>query len=235
MYARLMLDVHTPLLAALLIAAWFVGERRRVAAGFVLAAAAAAPYMFYALFYDDWETLRFLLPGLVLLLIVAAEASAGVARRVKPRALAPLVVAAVVIIAGTVSLLHLQERQVFRLWMAESRYPAVGNAVARRGGDDTVVLAALHSGSVRYYSDRTTVRWDLIPPDRLAATVRSISGRGYPMLLVLDGLSEREEFQQRFGAGPPGVRIEVVERVQNVSLATIEPEESRTPGVVNPN
>jgi hypothetical protein len=217
-----------------LIAAWFVGDRRRVVATWVAAAAVAAPYMFYALFYDDWETLRFVLPALVLLIMMAADALANLAVRVRPRVLMPLVIAPVVVITGAASLRHLQERQVFGLWMSESRYPAVADTVSRRGDEATVVLAALHSGSVRYYSGRTTVRWDQIPSDGLAATVNAITGRGHRVLLVLDGPSEREQFRQRFGASPPGVRIDILDRVRNVSVATVEPDESAG-GIVNVN
>ena len=69
---------------------------------------------------------------------------------------------------------------------------------------------------------RRRVRWDRIPADRLAATVASIGSRGSRMFLVLDGNAEREEFEQRFGSDPSGVRIEFVDRVRDVSLATVQ-------------
>ena len=41
-----------------------------------------------------------------------------------------------------------------------------------------VALASLHSGSIHHYSRRMTLRWEAIPPERLAETVRAIDGRG---------------------------------------------------------
>jgi hypothetical protein len=96
----------------------------------------------------------------------------------------------------------------------------VGDWVARNSGPEGVVLASLHSGSARYYGGRLTLRWDEIPPDRLPAVVGAIENRGGAVLLVLDGNSEREAFARRFGDAP-GVRIDVVDRVQNAAMARV--------------
>ena len=221
MYAKWFLRLQTPLVPAVVAAAWLVGDRF-VRTAFLLFAAVAAPYLLYVPFFDDWETLRFLLPGLVFLLMAAAHAATRLLDRLVPAAVAALLVIVLAIGAAAGSVVYLRERQVFRLWAAESKYPAVAEWVSSHGDANAVVFASLHSGSVHYYSGRTTVRWDRIPADRLAATVASIGSRGSRMFLVLDGNAEREEFQQRFGSDPSGVRIEFVDRVRDVSLATVQ-------------
>jgi hypothetical protein len=223
MYGKWILQVHSILFPALVAAAWFVGERRFVWVSYMLFGAVAGPYILYVLFYDDWETLRFLLPGLVFLMMLAAHAAARLAERLLPAGAAPLLLVVLAIGAAAGSYRFLEERQVFQLWLAESKYPAVADWVARNSDPGDIVFASLHSGSIRYYSGRATVRWDRIPPDRLAASVAAIGDRGRRILLVLDGNSERDEFQQRFGTDAPGgVRIEFVDRIQNVSLAVVE-------------
>ena len=62
MYAKWFLRLQTPLVPAVVAAAWLVGDRF-VRTAFLLFAAVAAPYLLYVPFFDDWETLRFLLPG----------------------------------------------------------------------------------------------------------------------------------------------------------------------------
>src|SRR5207248_5409959 len=48
-----------------------------------VAAAAALPYLFYLVF-DDWESTRFLLPTILIVLILAADATALLLRRWRP-------------------------------------------------------------------------------------------------------------------------------------------------------
>jgi len=219
-YGKWLLIINTPLLALLLVAAWFVVDRRLFAIGCTVFAAVSLPYLFYVFEADDWEMLRFLLPGLVPLIAVAAVAAAALAERHLPMRMAPLAVVALAGGVAAASLAFLEGRGVFRLRQVESKYPAVASWIDQHTAADAIVLAALHSGSVHYYSGRTTLRWDQIPPDRLAPTLAAVAARKRAAFLVIDGDGERLEFFKRFGANPPA-RIAFVDRVQNVFLATI--------------
>lgn len=222
-YGKWLLSLHTPVFVLLIVAAWFVADRRFLVVGWLLFIAVAAPYMLYTLFFDDWETLRFLLPGLVFLVMIAAHATTVLLNRYVPAPLAPLLI---LLLAGGVtaaSYAYLEERQVFRLRLLESKYPAVAAWLAENSDGDALVFATQHSGSIRHYSGRTTIRWDLIPPERFAPTVAAITGRRRQMFLVLDGNAERTEFAGYVGAGgTAGVDVEFVDRVQNVSIATVK-------------
>jgi hypothetical protein len=223
-YSRWMLNVHTPVLVVMLAAAWFVCNRRAVAAALLLFAAVAAPYMAYVPSFDDWEMLRFLLPGVVFLIMISACALARILERLAPAPAAALlaVTVAAAVTAGWYQ--YVQNRQVFQLWIADSKYPEVARWISRNSDDNALVFASLHSGSVRYYSGRTTIRWDRIPAGQLSQAVAAIAGRGHRMFLVLDGNDERQEFASRFDdAALAGVRIEFVDRHVNAYLATVAP------------
>jgi hypothetical protein len=94
---------------------------------------------------------------------------------------------------------------VFRMWEGERKYPRVGVFVRDRLPKSALVLAAQHSGSVRYYSHRPTLRWDLLDQGSLDRALTSMRNAGYdPFLVVDDG--EDEAFLRRFrGSGQRAV------------------------------
>jgi hypothetical protein len=59
------------------------------------------------------------------------------------------------------------------------------------------VLAAQHSGSIRYYANRPTLRWDLLSPTRLDEVVAALRAQGYEPFLVVDA-GEYEDFREKF-------------------------------------
>ena len=47
------------------------------------------------------------------------------------------------------------------------RYVVAASAIAARTSATDVVVSVLQSGSLRLYADRSTVRYDLVPPEWL--------------------------------------------------------------------
>ena len=91
------------------------------------------------------------------------------------------------------------DRSAFDLGRGERRYVDVARFVASHTDPDAVILSLQHSGSLRLYADRLTLRYDVLDPlwlDRVVAYLQSIGRRPY---FVLDG-GEVEAFRQRFGA-----------------------------------
>ena len=119
----------------------------------------------------------------------------------------PLGAAAVVILAiAAWSLYAASSLGVFRAWEGERKYSlrsACSSATACRSS--AFVLAAQHSGSLRYYSHRPTLRWDLLDPAWLDRALRSMRAAGYDPFLVVDA-GEDEAFRQNGSAGPASVR-----------------------------
>ena len=94
---------------------------------------------------------------------------------------------------------------VFRAWEGERKYPPGRRVRPRPLPGSAFVLAAQHSGSLRYYSHRPTLRWDLLDPAWLDRALRSMRAAGYDPFLVVD-TGEDEEFRQRFsGTGQRAV------------------------------
>ena len=60
----------------------------------------------------------------------------------------------------------------------ERKYPLAGAFVRERLPRDAFVLAGQHSGSIRYYANRPTLRWDLLSPTRTRQVTRDISRAG---------------------------------------------------------
>jgi hypothetical protein len=76
------------------------------------------------------------------------------------------------------------------------------------------VLSSLHSGAIRLYSGRQTLRWDEIPENALDATITTLVGLGYEPYLALDTPSEPPLFDERFKSqtaiAEPLARVRVV-------------------------
>ena len=84
-------------------------------------------------------------------------------------------------------------------------------------------MASLHSGSIRYYGLRETLRWDRIPPGMLAGTWESLRDHGYATYLALDGPSEVEPFRIRFAGELGRVTLTPTARVREVDIFALGP------------
>jgi hypothetical protein len=155
-----------------------------------------ASYVFYRPF-DAWWYLRFLLPIWPVMMLLTAAAADAIARRwMRP--------ADRVVIAVTVALLawhglHVAEtRRAFDLGREERRYIDVARFVADHTDPDAVMLSVQHSGSLRLYAGRMTLRYDVLDPLWLDRALDYLEGIGRRPYFVLDG-GEVEAFRRRFG------------------------------------
>jgi cell division protein FtsW (lipid II flippase) len=209
-YPRWLTMAHSPFLWLWLLAPlWFrhASARARILGwiGYGFAAAVIAAYLPYVYFRpDEWSYTRFLLPALPFILVFAAGVMLSAARRWIPSM--PLGAAATLILAIAVwSLSTASALGVFRMWEGERKYPRVGLFVRDRLPKSAFVLAAQHSGSLRYYSHRPTLRWDLLDRASLDRALTSMRNAGYDPFLVVDA-GEDQAFLRRFsGTGQRGV------------------------------
>ncbi len=172
---------------------------RSNAARALIAAALIGAIVPYAIYrpYDHWETQRFILPFLVTATVVGVVGLFNVFRHVPyvGRALALTLV--IVMAIGWAR--WLERQNVLQLAIAESRFAQAGELVTRVTPADAVVLASLHSGSVRYYARRSTLEWGKIPVGQFDATVTALEQQGLKVFLLLDGDEERTQFVTRHG------------------------------------
>jgi len=205
---------HTPLFWLLWPGALFVLRHDRWARQLsAVGAAAAAPYLFYIVF-DDWESPRFLLPSIALITILSVRAASGAMRALG--ALGALGAVVIAFACATASHRFLEREGIYRLATLEAKYALVGEWFKRNTSERVVVLAGLHSGSIRLYGERVTIRWDQIPEQSLTATLRSLIAAGYEPYLALDLPTEPPLFEKRFITQP--IHAEQIARVRVVNI-----------------
>ncbi len=184
-----------------------------------IAVGVITPYLFY-LPFDHWETLRFILPALVPLSIIVAAGVVHVARLV-PNASATAAVMAIFLVplVGRSEGL-LRESSAWEIASLESRYPLAGEWINVNTPATSVVLANQHSGSLRWYGKRQTLRWDFIAPEQLATTVRELESHGAATYVALEG-DEVAMFDQRFKDVIGQLQVDHVGSIRNVNFRRI--------------
>jgi hypothetical protein len=177
-----------------------------------------ALYLAY-LRFDEWTYLRFLLPGLAVLSACAGACAARVIERLPPR-LAP---AAAVVLVG-VSLAYARSQanalDVFVSKRLMNRFVQTAAYVNRALPADAVLFCMEHSGSLRYYTHRTVVRYDYMQEAWLDRAVAELQALGKPVYFVLDDAElykVRERFAGRSTVGlvdwPPEMIVRAPGRV----------------------
>jgi len=151
--------------------------------------------------YDAWWYLRFLLPAFPALFIFVAMVLVAIAGRVT-RLGSFLVVAPVLALILWHHATFLSARGGFAFRENERKVPAIGEYIAAHLPENASLLSDNFSGSIRYYSGRLTVRFDLIPPDQLGQALSDLQRIGFhPYIVVNDW--EQEAFRRRFAAYTP--------------------------------
>jgi len=145
-----------------------------------------------------WWYLRFLLPMWPIVMLLTAASLESIARRwMGP--VHSIAVAIAVVLCAWHGVRTAIDRSAFDLGRSERRYVDVARFVASHTETDAVILSVQHSGSLRLYADRLTLRYDALDPlwlDRAVAYLESVGRKPY---YVLDG-GEVDAFRQRFGA-----------------------------------
>ena len=184
-FAAWMVDVETPAVAFALM--FFATPRllppaKILFARFLLGSSFAVVVLSYVFYqpFDAWWYLRFLLPLWPLMMLLTAAALDALARRWLRPVHTVAVAAAVIALAGH-GVRTAAERSVFDLARGERRYTDVARFVAGHTDPDAVILSVQHSGSLRIYADRLTLRYDALDPlwlDRAMLAICSQSAGG---------------------------------------------------------
>ena len=86
---------------------------------------------------------------------------------------------------------------VFRLADQQRRVEQVADFISMRLPADAVLIAGEQSGSLRYYTGRSILRWDTASPESLASALVALGISGVPVVVALDAW-EREPFRAKF-------------------------------------
>jgi dolichyl-phosphate-mannose-protein mannosyltransferase len=199
-YPVWLVTTHTPFVVLALAAPFALADRTaRMRAWWLLSFALVtfACYVAYTV-YDAWWFLRFLLPAIPPLIVLASAVTIAWLGRLSPRirtaALAVLTVALVAFQIVTAA-----DRAVFRLRDLERRFRDGGDYVARKLPPNAVIFTTQQSGSIRFYAGRPTIIWDMLDPAWLDRAVDDLRARGYHVFFLFEK-QEDLTFRQRFEA-----------------------------------
>jgi hypothetical protein len=175
-------------------------------------AATLISYVFYGPF-DVWLYLRFLLPAYPALFVLMAAGLRFVCVRLAVPARAPGAVL-LLVFCIPLSVLFARDQGIFNSRESERRHVRAAQEIARLTPPAGVILAVQHSGSVRFYADRITLRYDWLAEDHLDAALGDLVSRGYRPYIVIDDWEEagfRNRFSRQNRVGrldwPPLARV----------------------------
>jgi hypothetical protein len=195
-YPRWLIEVHTPAIAAAAAAPFLLRPESRRPASWLLAFAAAtfAVYLPYVVF-DAWWYLRFVLPAIPPLLALTSAVIVELLRRIRPDARV-LAFCAVSIVLPALFVTAAVRREAFLLKHHEWRFRSAGEYVATLPRN-AALITGHHTGSVRFYSGRTSAGWGDIERGRLDDAIQFLRQKGLKPYLLFEEWEEAA-FRQRF-------------------------------------
>jgi hypothetical protein len=204
-YFGWLVETHTPFPLLALAAPFLVPRERRgdAALAIALVLATCAIYFFYTPF-DEWTYLRFLLPAIALMLVLASVATvhavqyvaSGVSRTATlNRTLIPVAVTAAL---AVFCVRAADNRLAFDLKFLEQRYRSAGFVVRDRLPNDAVVLSVWDSGAVRFHGRKEALAWAGLDPAWLDRSLSWLDAQGHPPYILLESWEE-PAFRSRFG------------------------------------
>jgi dolichyl-phosphate-mannose-protein mannosyltransferase len=158
-----------------------------------------AQYLAYEV-YDSWGFLRFLLPSWPLIMagvaaVLLAATNGWVARL--PSVVVRTALALMVVLLGVWTFSPVIRDRLLVGRQAAAIEAPIGQLVRKHTVANSVVLVWERSGTIRYYSGRTTLRYDFLDGDWLDRAVAWLRQRGVHVYAVLDP-NHLEQCRRRF-------------------------------------
>jgi hypothetical protein len=199
LYTGWLLDTQTPLIllafAAPLVIPGKRADRRLITlTGVLFPVVLLALYLPYFVF-ETWTFLRFLLPAYPPLLGATAAVIVTLLRRTRHQ---PPAIAMTALVVTGLAIHGIHYSGAFMLETSERRYTRVAEYVMQLPSR-AVFVTLLHSGSIRYYTGRDILRWDLIDPASFDTAVDYIRARGHDVYAVVDDVEE-SDFARRLSS-----------------------------------
>lgn len=166
------------------------------ASGILLYGTILVTLVSYAAFFvfNDWWYLRYMLPAIPAIAVCMVVGGRWTLRHVARRAM-PAVSIACVLGLCVVNVRFAIREDVFHLRAQEQRYVWVAHYIRDHTPRNAAIICMQHSGSVRYYGDRLTIRYDVVDDiDRVAFQLRQLGYRPYIVL---------EEWERQIFRGRP--------------------------------
>lgn len=154
-------------------------------------------FAFYCFYqpYETWWYTRFLLPVLPVMIIGEVALLAAFGARFRGR-MEKAAVVALMIIQVTIGVKFSESRTVLHMDEEEARYPEAVRRMTLVAKPSDVVVAMQTSGAVKYYTGKTSFRWDLATGDEYQALRAHASIAGVRIFALLFPF-EVEDMQKR--------------------------------------
>jgi hypothetical protein len=223
-YFGWLVETHSPF-PLLACAAPFVLPRERrpeVVLALAMVVATCAVYFLYTPF-DEWTYIRFLLPAIALMLILASGVAVEIVTHVVGRDsafAATAVVGSITIALASFCVRTAGDRLAFNLKYLEQRYRSAGTVVRDRLPPNAVVLAVWDSGAVRFHGRKEALAWSALDPAWLDRSLLWLVAEGRAPYILVESWEE-PAFRSRFSAQsdigkldwPPKFEIDRVVRI----------------------
>jgi hypothetical protein len=203
-----------------------VATRARVAILVLFAAAVGMAYVFYMPF-DEWAYLRFVISALPVVMLLSADAIAWLTSR-RGAALCAAALSACSALAVVQGIHRARWDGFFRFADNDQAFVDAAMYIDATAPAPSVVFSMLHSGSVRYYAGRQTLRFDILDPQWLDRAVAALAERGFRSYALLEDYEVRA-FRDRFAGqetlamlnrGPMAIRHKVGGDVRLYALSS---------------
>ncbi len=222
-YFSWLVETHTPFPLLAFAAPFAVAREKRgdVALSIGLIFATCAIYFFYTPF-DEWSYLRFLLPAIALMLLLASAVLLHVLTLLLPRVRGASV-SIVVLITASLAIFCVRtagDRLAFTLKYLEQRYRSAGLIVRDRLPPNAVVLSVWDSGAVRFHGRKEALSWAGLDPAWLDRSLAWLGEHGRTPYILVESWEEpafRNRFENESDIGrldwPPIYEIDRVVRI----------------------
>jgi hypothetical protein len=209
-YVGWLVDTQTPLVFLGFAAPWFLSlertERPRVL--MLTVAYPIGVLTMYATYlrFDDVSYLRFLLPAFPPMLAALGAVCVEFVRKTRSAPIAAAAVAAV-IASMTIQSWRVADREgTFRYAVDERRF-ATAVDFANSLPANAILISNGYSGTLRFYSGRDILRWEVMLPNEVDAALADLRRRGHPLYLIGDG-SEFAAFTALFSGRDIAANLE---------------------------
>ena len=176
-------------------------------------------YLFYTPF-DDWSYLRFLLPAVALMIVLASTAAVQIIGHMTSGSRLTASVVALSLVLAAVCVRTAHDRLAFNLQFLEQRYRSAGVVVRDRLPAGAVVLSVWDSGAVRFHGRKEALAWESLDPAWLDRSLQWLEERGRTPYLLVESWEEpafRARFSRHSAVGkldwPPKYEIDRVVRI----------------------
>lgn len=219
-YITWLVETHTPFPLLAFAAPFVLAQEKRQDAWLAIGLIVATGFIYFIYTpFDDWSYLRFLLPAIALMVVLASAVTVkGLDRVAGPGQYA--LIGVMTSVFAVFCVLAADDRHAFALRFLEQRYRSVGMVVRDRLPAGAVVLSVWDSGAVRFHGRKEALSWEALDPTWLDRSLEWLEGHGHVPYILVESWEE-PGFRSRFSGysdigkldWPPKYEIDRVVRI----------------------